>query len=72
MIASVALAMVTKDALIKQGIIPTDIMNMLVDGAIVNALALSGSNYLFSLLHGSFIDEERKRHDKAVEQLHLP
>ena len=42
---------------------------MLVGGALVNALAFSGSNYLFSLLRSSGIDEERKRHDKAVEQL---
>ena len=40
---------------------------MLVGGALVNALAFSGSNFLFSSLSGS--DEERKRHDKALEQL---
>ena len=42
---------------------------MLVGGALVNALAFSGGNYLFSMLRGSGADEERKRHDKAVEQL---
>ena len=42
---------------------------MLVGGALVNALAFSGSNYLFSLLRSSGVDEVRKRHDKAVEQL---
>ena len=42
---------------------------MLVGGALVNALAFSGSNYLFSKLKNSNIDEERKRHDEAVEQL---
>ena len=42
---------------------------MLVGGALVNALAFSGSNYLFSMLRSSGVDEERKRHDKAVEQL---
>ena len=42
---------------------------MLVGGALVNALAFSGSNYLFSLLRSSCIDEDRKRHDKAVEHL---
>lgn len=42
---------------------------MLVGGALVNALAFSGSSYLFSKLRSSEIDEERKRHDKAVEQL---
>ena len=42
---------------------------MLLGGAAVNALAFSGSNYLFSMLRSSGIDEERKRHDQAVEQL---
>ena len=38
---------------------------MLVGGA----LAFSGSNWLFSMLRCSGLDEERKRHDKAVKQL---
>ena len=38
---------------------------MMIGGAVVNALAFSGSNYLFSSLK----DKERERHDKAVEQL---
>ena len=42
---------------------------MLVGGALINALAFSGSNYLFSMLRSSGVDEERQRHDKAVEQL---
>ena len=42
---------------------------MLVGGAMVNALAFSGSNYLFSMLRNSDLSEERKRHDQAVEQL---
>ena len=42
---------------------------MLVGGAVVNALAFSGSNFLFSMLRDPGADEERKRHDKAVEQL---
>ena len=41
----------------------------IVGGAMVNALAFSGSNWLFSMLRSSGLDEERKRHDKAVEQL---
>ena len=41
---------------------------MMIGGAAVNALAFSGSNYLFSHM-GSNADEERKRHDKAMEQL---
>ena len=42
---------------------------MLVGGALVNTLAFSGSNYLFTMLRSSGVDEERKRHDKAIEQL---
>ena len=42
---------------------------ILVGGALVNALTFSGSNYLFSMLRNSGVDEERKRHDMAVEQL---
>jgi len=42
---------------------------MLVGGAIVNALAFSGSQFLFSFLGSSSAATERKRHDKAVEQL---
>ena len=42
---------------------------MLLGGALVNALAFSGSNDLFSVLRSSGVDEECKRHDKAVEQL---
>ena len=45
---------------------------MLLGGAAVNALAFSGSNYLFSMLRSSGVDEERRRHDKAVEQLQAP
>ena len=35
----------------------------------MNALAFSGSNYLFTMLRSSGVDDERKRHDKAVDQL---
>ena len=43
---------------------------MLVGGALVNALAFSGSNFLFSKMGNSdAAGEERKQHDKAVEQL---
>ena len=42
---------------------------MLVGGALVNALAFSGSNFLFSMLRDPGAGEERKRHDQAVEQL---
>ena len=42
---------------------------MLIGGALVNALAFTGSNYLFSMLRSSGVDEECKHHDEAVEQL---
>ena len=35
----------------------------------MNDLAFSGTNYLFSMLRSSGVDEERRRHDEAVEQL---
>ena len=35
-------------------------------GAIINALAFSGTNYAFHSLSGS--EEERKRHDLAIEK----
>ena len=35
----------------------------------VSAQAFSGSNYVFSMLRSSDLNEERKRHDQAVEQL---
>ena len=38
-------------------------------GALVNALAFSGSNYLFTMPKSSGFDEERKWHNKAIEQL---
>ena len=41
---------------------------MLVGGAMINALAFSGSNYLFSMLGSSDLNEERKRHDQAVDR----
>lgn len=41
---------------------------MMIGGAVVNAFAFSGSNYLFSKM-GSKSDEERERHDKAMEEL---
>ena len=38
-------------------------------GAAINALAFSGSSYLFSHIDKKHADQERIRHDKAVEQL---
>ena len=42
---------------------------MLSGGALANVLAFTGSSYLFSRLSKDNIDAERKRHDKAIEQL---
>ena len=42
---------------------------MLIRGALVNALAFTGSSYLFHRLSVNSIDAERKRHDLAIEQL---
>ena len=41
-------------------------LGMMLGGALVNALAFSGSNYLFSSLSSS---AERKRHALALEEL---
>ena len=40
-----------------------------IGGAIINALAFTGSNYLFSSLSKESIDKEQKRHEKAIEDL---
>ena len=44
-------------------------IGFLIGGALVNALAFTGSNYLFSSLSKESFDKERKRHDKAIEDL---
>ena len=44
-------------------------IGFLIGGALINALAFSGSNFLFSSLSKESIDKERKRHDKAIEDL---
>ena len=44
-------------------------VGFLIGGALINALAFSGSNFLFSSLSKESIDRERKRHDKATEDL---
>ena len=40
-------------------------IGFLIGGALVNALAFTGSNYLSR----ESIDKEQKRHDKAIEDL---
>ena len=42
---------------------------MLIGDAIANALAFTGSSYLFNRLSKDSIDTERKRHDLAIEWL---
>ena len=43
---------------------------MIIGGAVVNALAFTGGNYLLSLLGKSDeAEKERKRHDLAIEAL---
>ena len=44
-------------------------VGFLIGGALINALAFCGSNFLFSSLSKESIDKERKRHDKAIEDL---
>ena len=44
-------------------------VGFLIGGALINALAFSGSNFLFSSLSKESIDKERRRHDKAIEDL---
>ena len=44
-------------------------IGFLIGGALINALAFTGSNYLFSSLFNESIDKERKRHDKAIKDL---
>ena len=42
---------------------------MLIRGALANALAFTGSSYLFLRLSKDSIDKQRKRHNAAIEQL---
>ena len=42
---------------------------MLIGGVSANALAFTGSSYLFHRLSANSIDVERARHDLAIEQL---
>ena len=44
-------------------------IGFLIRGALVNALAFTVSNYLFSSLSKESIDKERKKHNKAIEDL---
>ena len=44
-------------------------VTMLIRGASANALAFTGSSYLFHRLSKESIDSERKRQDAAIEKL---
>ena len=44
-------------------------IGFLIEGALINALAFSGSNFLFSSLSKQSMDKEQKRHDKAIEDM---
>ena len=44
-------------------------VEMLIRGALTNALAFTGSSYLFHRLSADNIDAEKKRHDEAIEKL---
>ena len=44
-------------------------VGFVIGGALINALAFSGSNFLLSSLSKESIDKEGKRHDKAIEDL---
>jgi len=45
-------------------------IGMMIGGAVVNALAFTGGNYLFSMLgRSNEAEKERKRHDMAIEEL---
>jgi len=45
-------------------------IGMMIGGAVVNALAFTGGNYLFSMLgRSNEAEKERKRHDLAIEEL---
>ena len=42
---------------------------MLIGGVLANALAFTGSSYLFHRLSADNIDAKRKRHDAVIEKL---
>ena len=42
---------------------------MMVAGAVINAVAFTGGNYLFSMVDKNGAQEEAKRHNAAIEKL---
>ena len=76
LVAIVAASEMTREYLIKQKISPDHLnvkkivsVAMLIEGTLANALAFTGSSYLFHTLSADNIDAERKRHDAAIEKL---
>ena len=77
LVAIVAASEMTREYLIKQKLLPDHIniykkmvsVAMLIRGALANALAFTGSSYLFQRLSKDSIDAKRKRHDAAIEKL---
>ena len=74
LVAIVAASEMTREYLIKQKILPYKRIKMasiamLIGGVLANALAFTGSSYLFHRLSSDNIDAERKRYDAAIEDL---
>ena len=76
LVAIVAASEMTREYLIKQKILPEHInvqklasIATLIGGALANALAFTGSSYLFHRLSADNIDAERKRCDSVIEAL---
>ena len=76
LVAIITVSEMTREYLIKQKILPEHInflkiasVAMLIRGALANALAFTGSSYLFSRLSKDSIEKERKRHDLVIEHL---
>ena len=78
LVAIVAASEMTREYLIKQKILPDHInvqkmasVAMLIRGALANALAFTGSSYLFHRLSKESIYAEGKRHNAAIEKLQV-
>ena len=78
LVAIVAPSEMTREYLIKQKILPDHIniwkmasIAMLIGGALANALAFTGSSYLFHRLSTDNIDAERKRHNAAIQKAQI-
>ena len=76
LVVTVTASEMTREYLIKQKILPDHIsvqeiasIVMLIRGALTNALAFTGSSYLFHRLSADNIDAKRKRYDAAIKKL---